>query len=55
MSSQTTRALLCLGHWSPLKFIRTEDLQKVSNLPDLKEGEEAELEAGWDSIGGIMQ
>lgn len=54
MSAQTTRALLCIGHWSPLKFIRAEDLQKVAGLQDLKPGEEAELEVGWDYIDTLQ-
>lgn len=54
MSSETTCALLCIGHWSRLKFVRADDLQKVAGLPDLKPGEEGELEMGWDSIGTVQ-
>lgn len=54
MSAETTRALLCIGHWSPFKFVKADDLQQVAGLPDLKPGEEGELEIGWDSIATVQ-
>lgn len=46
---QLTRALLCLGYWSHLNLVKTEDVMSVSMLADV-EGEELELEDGWDRI-----
>jgi len=49
LSTQTTRALLCLGCWSQLGLIKDKDVLPVARLPDI-EGDEKELEDGWDSI-----
>jgi hypothetical protein len=49
LSAQSTRALLCLGYWSRLNLVRTEDVTQVSALPDV-EGDEEEPEDGWDRI-----
>jgi len=46
---QTTRALLCLGGWSLLGLVKDKDVTTVTCKPDL-EGEEQELEEGWDDI-----
>jgi hypothetical protein len=40
--------LLCLGHWSLLELIKSEDVESVSKLPDIQE--EEELEEGWDAL-----
>ncbi|KIK80454.1 hypothetical protein PAXRUDRAFT_43606, partial [Paxillus rubicundulus Ve08.2h10] len=50
LSTQSTRALLCLGMWSELKLIKTEDIVKVSALPDVEGDEEEVFEDGWDKI-----
>ncbi|KIK76679.1 hypothetical protein PAXRUDRAFT_169132, partial [Paxillus rubicundulus Ve08.2h10] len=50
LSAQTTCALLCLGLWSQLNLIKTEDVQKAANLPNVN-GEDEEMEDGWDNIG----
>ncbi|KIK80336.1 hypothetical protein PAXRUDRAFT_125061, partial [Paxillus rubicundulus Ve08.2h10] len=50
LSAQSTRALLCLGMWSELKIIKTEDVMKVSALPDVEGDEEEVFEDGWDRI-----
>ncbi|KIK77424.1 hypothetical protein PAXRUDRAFT_166907 [Paxillus rubicundulus Ve08.2h10] len=34
-SVQSTRALLCLGHWSLLGLIKSEDVESMSKLPDI--------------------
>ncbi|KIK91970.1 hypothetical protein PAXRUDRAFT_43329, partial [Paxillus rubicundulus Ve08.2h10] len=47
--SAHTHALLCLGAWSLLGFIKTEDVLAVSTLEDV-EGDGAVLEDSWDSI-----
>jgi hypothetical protein len=49
LSAQTTRALLCLGAWSLLGLVKTEDVLAVAALADA-EGDEEALEDGWDSI-----
>lgn len=55
LSAQSTRALLCLGTWSELKLVKTEDVTKVSALPDVKGDEEEMLEDGWDNINRIFE
>ncbi|KIK42772.1 hypothetical protein CY34DRAFT_82964, partial [Suillus luteus UH-Slu-Lm8-n1] len=49
LSTQTTRALLCLGSWSLLGLVKDKDVMSVTRLPDLQ-GEEDELSEGWDDI-----
>ncbi|KIK79639.1 hypothetical protein PAXRUDRAFT_160814, partial [Paxillus rubicundulus Ve08.2h10] len=49
VSAQSTQALLCLGVWSKLNLVKTEDVMKFTSLPDLEVDEE-ELEDGWDNI-----
>ncbi|KIK95454.1 hypothetical protein PAXRUDRAFT_140644, partial [Paxillus rubicundulus Ve08.2h10] len=49
LSAQTTRALLCLGAWSLLGLIKTEDVLAVAALEDV-EGDKEALEDGWDGI-----
>lgn len=49
------RALLCVGKWSQLGFIKSDDISKVtSKLPDVV-GDEGELADGWDSIGTVSE
>ncbi|KIK80120.1 hypothetical protein PAXRUDRAFT_37499, partial [Paxillus rubicundulus Ve08.2h10] len=50
LSAQSIWALLCLGMWSELKLIKTEDVMKVSALPDVEGDEEEVFEDGWDKI-----
>ena len=50
LSTQTTRAVLCLGYWSLLGFVKMEDVQQVVTLPDVQ-GQEDALKSGWDTIG----
>jgi hypothetical protein len=51
LSVQSTRALMCVGAWSLLGYVRDSDLKAVTVLPDLKEGEEEDpLEDNWDII-----
>ncbi|KIM54541.1 hypothetical protein SCLCIDRAFT_35225, partial [Scleroderma citrinum Foug A] len=56
LSSQTTRALLCLGDWSCLGLVNSDDVHKVSLLDDVapmdgsSEPTEVELPDGWDTI-----
>lgn len=50
LTAQSTRALLCLGYWSRLNLVKTEDILKVSSLADVEGTDEQELEDGWDGI-----
>ena len=56
LSSQTTRALLCLGDWSHLGLVNSDNVHKVSLLDDVapmdgsSEPTEVELPDGWDAI-----
>jgi hypothetical protein len=51
LSVQSTRALMCLGAWSLMGYVKDIDLKAVTILPDLQEGEEEEpLDDNWDLI-----
>jgi hypothetical protein len=51
MSPQSTRAVLCLGAWSRLGFVKEKDILAVAQLPDLQDGgSDYEMETGFDSI-----
>ena len=39
LSAQSTRALLCLGYWSKMGFIKLEDLKAAATLPDVEKDE----------------
>jgi hypothetical protein len=49
LSVQSTRALICLGAWSKMGFVKDNDVMEVAKLPDV-DGSEAELETDWDCI-----
>lgn len=49
LSSQSIRALLCLGCWSTMGLVKDTDVLGVAVLPDV-EGDEEALEDGWDAI-----
>jgi hypothetical protein len=44
-----TRAILCLGYWSQLGLIKTEDVQSVAALADVQ-GDKMLMEDGWHAI-----
>jgi len=50
LSAQSTRALLCLGNWSLLGYIKDKDITAVTVLPEVLGDKDEELEAGWDSL-----
>src|ERR1700678_2118643 len=51
LSVQSTRALICLGAWSLMGYVKDSDVKAVTVLPDLKEGEDEEpLSDNWDNI-----
>ena len=49
LSPQTIRALLCLGLWSQMDLVKSEDLHAVCKLDEV-EGEDEDLEDGWDTL-----
>ena len=51
LSVQSTRALMCLGVWSILGYVKDSDVKAVIVLPELQADEqEEELEIGWDRV-----
>lgn len=50
LSVQSTRALICVGAWSKLGYVRDRDVRAVTMLPEV-DGEEEELCSDWDTIG----
>jgi hypothetical protein len=50
LAAQTTCALMCVGTWSQLGFVKDSDVLAVSLLADVEGEEEEELEEGWDAI-----
>jgi len=49
LSAQSTRALLCLGAWSRMGFVKDKDVMLAARLPEV-EGCEVELDTHWDCI-----
>ena len=52
LSTQTTRALLCLGAWSAHGFVQHNHLADVAKLPELAANhyDVESMEVGWDAI-----
>ena len=48
-SAQTTQALMCLGAWSLMGYIKDNDIKAVTVVPEV-EGEKEELADDWDAI-----
>ena len=49
LSVQLTRALLCVGVWSLLGYVKDNDVKAAAVLPAV-DGKEDELAENWDSI-----
>ncbi len=49
LSTQTTRAVLCVGQWSVCNLVKTEDVVAVSKMED-EDKDEGEMDEGWDAI-----
>lgn len=49
LSVQSTRALMCLGEWSSMGFVKDSDIIAAAALPEV-DGEEEELGQDWDAI-----
>jgi len=52
LSVQSTRALMCLGVWSLMGYVKDSDIKAATVLPDVR-GEEEELPMDWDVIVGL--
>ena len=51
LSVQSTRALMCLGVWSLLGYVRDNDIKAVTALEELvREERMEELATDWDAI-----
>ena len=50
LSSQSTRALMCVGAWSRLGLVKNKDILDVLG-DEVKE--EKELPEGWDAINSL--
>lgn len=51
LSVQSTRALMCLGVWSQLGYVKDIDIRAVVILPEAStETKAAEIAVGWDAI-----
>lgn len=50
LSVQSTRALMCVGAWSKLGFVKDKDVIEATRLPEI-EGDEEEPAMDWDTIG----
>jgi hypothetical protein len=49
LSVQLTCALMCLGVWSKLGYVKDTDVKSATILPEV-DGEEEELVENWDRI-----
>ena len=49
LSVQSTRALMLVGAWSKLGYVKNNDVKAATILPEV-EGEEEELDKNWDLI-----
>lgn len=50
LSVQSTRALMCLGVWSRLGYVKDSDIKAVVILPEVSADIEDEVASGWDAI-----
>jgi hypothetical protein len=51
LSVQSTRALLCLGIWSKMGYVRDKDVKAATVLPEVGSDEEDDdLDDDWDAI-----
>jgi hypothetical protein len=50
LSVQSTRALLCLGVWSKMGYVKDKDVMAATVLPEVGSDEEEILSDDWDAI-----
>ena len=43
-------ALLCLGIWSELGYVKDKDVKAATVLPEVDSDDEDELDDNWDAI-----
>lgn len=55
LSVQSIRALMCVGAWSKMGYVKTRDITDVTMLDDIDSegGVEEELKDGWDIINVV--
>jgi len=51
LSSESMRALLCLGDWSACGLVKDCHIKTAAALPDVKELVEPEFQQGWEKTG----
>jgi hypothetical protein len=49
LSVQSTRALMCVGAWSSIGYVKNSDVTAAAVLPEVV-GSEDELDNAWDTI-----
>ena len=49
LSVQLTHALMCLGVWRKMGYVKDMDMKSATILPEV-DGEEEELAKNWDNI-----
>ena len=50
LSVQSTGALLCLGVWSQMGYVRDQDIKAATILPEVELEEVEDLQEDWDAI-----
>ena len=50
LSVQLTQALLCLGVWSQMGYVRDQDIKAATILPEVELEEVEDLQEDWDAI-----
>jgi hypothetical protein len=50
LSVQSTRALLCLGVWSAMGYVKDKDVKAATVLPEVGSDDEEDLADDWDTI-----
>jgi hypothetical protein len=50
LSTQTTRALMCVGAWYDAGYVKTRDIRTVTVLPEVISDEGVVLVESWDAI-----
>lgn len=43
---------MCVGDWSRLNLIKTDDVRSVTAMPEVED--DHEMEDGWERIGSIL-
>ena len=51
LTSESTRALVCLGDWSARGLVKDCDIKTAAILPDVLGEQEPEFQRGWEKSG----